>query len=127
MGGNTEQLGVLDRIDQYLINYDRWDTLNLKLKHKIQDFQIYPLKDSRVLILGGKHEDQQGKCYDVMDFKPYVLEELKQLNRNHSFKEPMFGITIKLENRVAFVKNYCDSEPTVESFMAFDYNILNEF
>lgn len=55
-GGNNEKDGFLNNIDNYLINYDKWDHINLKLKHKIQDLQTYQLNDYRVLIIGGIQE-----------------------------------------------------------------------
>ncbi len=69
MGGNNEKDGQLDSIEQYFINYDKWDTIRLKMNNKVSDFQIYPLfqfsgasnagKDYRILIVGGNCEDDR--------------------------------------------------------------------
>jgi Kelch motif len=38
MGGNSENIGQLDTIEQYFINYDKWDTLRIKLATPVSDF-----------------------------------------------------------------------------------------
>ena len=127
MGGNQEQNGTLDTVDQYFINYDKWITITLRLKHKVQDFTLFPLADYRILVIGGKHEQEDTKAFDIIDLKPYVLTELHDLNRECKFTAPIFGTAIKMHNKIAFVKNYCDTEPNEETFITFNHTILNEF
>ncbi len=52
-GGSSEERGSLTCIDQYYITYDKWDTLKIALLTPLSDLSVFPLRDNRVLILGG--------------------------------------------------------------------------
>jgi hypothetical protein len=126
IGGNSETLGQLDLIEQYFINYDKWDTLSLRLHHKVSDCQIYPLyawsgveragKDFRILIVGGNTEDQRVPPMEIVDLKHYIFEStedriLSLLNHHYreSLRDPIFGTMTEYgEAHAAIVKRYCD-------------------
>jgi hypothetical protein len=107
MGGNSESEGQLDTIEQYFVNYDKWDTIRLKLAAKVSDFQIFPLyqwsgmgvgRDYRVLIVGGNTEDERNPPIEIVDLKPYIFESIEErvlhLLNNHyraSLKDPIYG------------------------------------
>lgn len=140
IGGNSENIGQLDTIEQYFINYDKWDTIRLKLANKVSDFQVYPLfnwsgnpgKDYRVLVLGGNSEDERGPAMEIVDLKPYIYESAEDrvmhLLNNHyrsTLKDPMYGTMVQYgEANVAIVKRYCDLEPTADNIIILNFNSL---
>ena len=122
------------------MNYDKWDTINLKIKNKVSDFQIFPLfswsgqsnagKDYRVLILGGNAEVEDCPTIEQIDLKPYIYESseeriLSLLNNYYrsSLRDPMYATMVAYgEANVAIVKNYCDLEPKSENIIILNFS-----
>jgi hypothetical protein len=142
IGGNSETLGQLDIIEQYFVNYDKWDKLSIRLRSKISDFQIFPLfswsgpsnagKDFRILIVGGNSEDENVTPIEILDMKPFIFESaedriLTLLNHHYktTLRDPVFGtMTPYGDAQVALVKRYCDSAPTPDNIVILNFKSL---
>jgi len=82
-GGNNLDAGTLDTIERYMVEYDRWDVIPLKLRHPLHDSICFNLGGARVLLFGGQSQvtdraggGQQGKNhFDIYDLTMECLGE----------------------------------------------------
>ena len=56
-GGVNSTLGVLDSIERYLIDEEKWEVITLKLSTPLHDFVCHTIGKERVMILGKKIYD----------------------------------------------------------------------
>ena len=66
-GGNNKQVGSLDSIEKYEIEFDKWTLLSVKMKSPLHDLTTVHLGGNKVMILGGNNEDGISKTIEIKD------------------------------------------------------------
>ena len=57
-GGNTQEIGSIDTIERYSIEFDKWHTLMIRLRQPVHDTVAYNIGGGRVVIFGGSVNGQ---------------------------------------------------------------------
>lgn len=66
-GGNNKQVGSLDSIEKYEIEFDKWTLLSVKMKSPLHDLTTVHLGGNKVMILGGNNEEGISKTIEIKD------------------------------------------------------------
>lgn len=66
-GGNNKDLGSLDSIEKYELEFDKWDVISVKLRAPLHDLTSVYLGGSKVMILGGNNESGISKGVEIKD------------------------------------------------------------
>jgi len=105
-GGNNQDVGSLDCIERYAIEFDKWTLLQVRLREPVHDTLAFNLGGGRVLIFGGSANGVQNQRYEVVELsgecKP---EEEVGFESAKIYLPPVFD-----GRRVHLFSGYCDSE-----------------
>ena len=67
-GGENNERGLLDSIERYSVEYDRWTEVQLRLREPVSDSIVFDLGGARILIFGGiLDEERPNKKLDIYD------------------------------------------------------------
>ena len=66
-GGNNRDLGSLDSIEKYDVEFDKWTVIPVSLKTPLHDLATVYLGDGKVMILGGNNENGVSTDVEIKD------------------------------------------------------------
>lgn len=81
-GGNNKDVGSMDSIEKYEIEFDKWSEIQIKLKFPIHDLTSIYLGEGKVMLLGGNNDDGTSKDVDIKD----LSGETHKLSLKHGGK-----------------------------------------
>jgi hypothetical protein len=66
-GGNNREMGSLDSIEKYEIEFDKWKVISVKISNPLHDLTWFYLGSGKVMLLGGNNEDKPSQGVEVVD------------------------------------------------------------
>lgn len=74
-GGSNLEDGALDSIERYMVEYDRWDLIKLRLRQPLQDSICFNLGGARIMIFGGRGDTgEDAKTHNTFEIYDLTVE-----------------------------------------------------